>query len=58
MSAHVVGASTGGFIAQQLAMPVLVIHGEMGHELPRPLWPEMVRAISENANRRMPAPTT
>jgi pimeloyl-ACP methyl ester carboxylesterase len=66
----------------RLGIPVLVIHGEkdplmpvengrrtaaaipgarllvfpdMGHELPRPLWSEIVRAIAENAKR--PAPT-
>ena len=41
-------------IAAAISGARLLIFPQMGHDLPRPLWPEMVRAIGENAGR--PAP--
>jgi pimeloyl-ACP methyl ester carboxylesterase len=45
----------GRRIAAAIPGARLLTFPEMGHHLPRPLWPEMVRAIAENARRRAPA---
>jgi pimeloyl-ACP methyl ester carboxylesterase len=45
----------GRRIAAAIPGARLLTFPEMGHDLPRPLWPEMVRAIAENARRPAPA---
>jgi pimeloyl-ACP methyl ester carboxylesterase len=45
----------GRLIAAAIPGARLLTFPEMGHDLPRSLWPEMVRAIAENARRPAPA---
>jgi pimeloyl-ACP methyl ester carboxylesterase len=52
---RLIDVSASHVLAQALPHATLRIFAGMGHELPPPLWPELIQAITANTNSRQPA---
>ena len=56
LSDVLVGPSGGLATAKAVAHSRLLMFRDMGHDLPRELWPEMIDAIVANTQRTVPSP--